>query len=126
MQSDVAPTLENLCKVFLLDPLINSIVDSTNAYAKKILPAEKFSAVTHNDILRFLDCPDKRNYWWTGNAFWPACPVCQSLTQDCFLCIWQCIHCIKQETIDEENDTILTRNPVKRRLTTATTTTTMT
>lgn len=55
-----------------LDRLIDLVVKSTNNYAKKRLPADKFVEVKRPDILRFsaiyyymgvVRLPDKRDYW---------------------------------------------------------------
>ncbi|KAG7361254.1 transposase IS4 [Nitzschia inconspicua] len=80
-QAGTEPTAALLSELFWPDSLLNSIVQSTNSYARSRLPAVKFKLLSKKDILHFLSTitymglirlPCKDDYFKIGpQDIWP-------------------------------------------------------
>ena len=104
----------NMMELFIPDSLLDTIVTSSNAYAKINMREDLLqSAIKRQDILRFfavyfymgvVRLPYKRDYWSSDLRFWPVHSVTQSMSRDCFEYVWKNIHMVEVESVDEEVD----------------------
>jgi hypothetical protein len=107
----VPATADCLQLLFLPDSLIQSIVKSTNAYAKRNEVPSKLLDIDEADILRFLaiyyymgivKLPYRRDYWKQADDFWPMHQPCLCLARNRFDYIWRYLHMTEVEGRDVE------------------------
>jgi hypothetical protein len=112
MPGGVIPTADSLLLLFFPDELIDQMVRSTNAYAKKKETPARLQPVDSSDVLRFLaiyyyigivKLPCKRDYWREPGTFWPTHPTCLTLTRRRFEYIWRYLHLTEQDVLIEED-----------------------